>query len=625
MARRFYSIGVIALLVSLAWAPTILARGEALVNNTEAVARALRITFSEPVVITGLGDDFDYWSPQLEATQFTLTGGRIAPSWTVWVTWKPDSARIVSSEWLVTGGGVQLDMPIDRDSWTLDPAQTLVAEGAVATVLEQLFLHLVGVDPTTGEILPELAVAWEASADAMSWVFTLRDGVRWSDGEPVTAADVRFALLRTLATGSYYKGLLFDIRNAAAYADGKLEDPADVGIEALDDRHVLISLDRSCSFLPALMAADVTMLLPQHALDRYGGSWMELSNLVTNGPYRLVRWIPGDRLTLEKNQTYYAANDVTIVRVNLWVRDASSAWEEYLAGLLDTTSVPVGLWNTVRRDPALALQLQASAEMPWQNTSWFECWAFSASQPPFDQLLVRKAFIASVDRRGLIAHCQGIRAVWEVALTLTPPGVLGHVDGLIEGVGIDYNPAQAQAWLAEAGFPNGKGLPPIAIWFPSWSWIRAVAEYTKQQWMDNLGVTVDLRGVTSSEEEWLHELASGTCQVSRVPWGMDYPDAYNSLFTMLGSTDSEVRMALGGWQNPAYDALEDQVRREPDPNQRKLLYRQVEKILVEEDAMMMPLFYYGDLIAAKPYLTRTYPFWGAPNLGDWDLTSTSPL
>jgi oligopeptide transport system substrate-binding protein len=325
-------------------------------------------------------------------------------------------------------------------------------------------------------------------------------------------------------------------------------------------------------------------------------------------------------LTLEKNPAYYAASDVTIPRVNLWVRDESSAWEEYLAGLLDTASVPLALWDTARRDPELSAQLQWTAEAPKQITSWVNFYGFGTSEPPFDQLLVRKAFIASVDRHGLVALLQGVWPAWKEALTFTPPGSLGYVDGLAEGVGIDYDPAQARAWLAEAGYPNGKGLPSITLWFNGGGpYNQTVAEYAKQEWMDNLGVTVELRGVPWNEYTSDY-LPSGVCQVWRYPWGMDFPEAYNALFWVVDG----LRAAFGAWRDPAYEALMSQATREPDPDRRRALYRQAEKILVEEDAVMMPLFYMGDLIAAKPYLTRTYPFWGAPDLGDWDLTSAAP-
>jgi oligopeptide transport system substrate-binding protein len=138
--------------------------------------------------------------------------------------------------------------------------------------------------------------------------------------------------------------------------------------------------------------------------------------------------------------------------------------------------------------------------------------------------------------------------------------------------------------------------------------------------MDNLGVTVDLRGVPW-QEYVSDQLPSGECQVWRYLWGMDFPEAHNAF---SGSVDG-VRAAFGAWRDSAYEALMDQVTRELDPDRRRALYRQAEKILVEEDAVMMPLFYTGDLIAAKPYLARTYPFWGAPDFAEWHLASAASL
>jgi ABC-type transport system substrate-binding protein len=150
------------------------------------VARAIRITFSEPVEITGFGDTFGYQSPKGKATIFVFTGTPLDEWWTFWISWSPDSAGVVEMEWLKTGGGVQLDINIGDEPPTLDPSMRDFSR-STSYPIEQLFLGLVNLDNETGEPMPELATSWEVSEDATVWTFTLRDDVTWTDGKPVTA------------------------------------------------------------------------------------------------------------------------------------------------------------------------------------------------------------------------------------------------------------------------------------------------------------------------------------------------------------------------------------------------------------------------------------------------------
>ncbi|MGC8945899.1 MAG: ABC transporter substrate-binding protein, partial [Anaerolineae bacterium] len=197
------------------------------------------------------------------------------------------------------------------------------------------------------------------------------------------------------------------------------------------------------------------------------------------------------------------------------------------------------------------------------------------------------------------------------------PGVFGHVDGYAEGVGIPYNPTQARQWLAQAGYPNDQGLPPITLWFNTSPGHQAIAEYIRNNWYTTLGVSVTLQSL--SWQDYLNQLNNGQFQIWRLGWCMDYPDANNFLRDAIAGH----RGAHGGWYNATYESLLDQAAREQNPDTRKALYRQAEEILVETDAVMIPLYYYASVVAVKPYLERTSAAGGSIDIATWRITRVS--
>ncbi|GAI18819.1 unnamed protein product, partial [marine sediment metagenome] len=198
------------------------------------------------------------------------------------------------------------------------------------------------------------------------------------------------------------------------------------------------------------------------------------------------------------------------------------------------------------------------------------------------------------------------------ALTLTSRGVFGHVDGYAEGVGIPYNPVKAKQWLTDAGYPNGQGIAPITLWFNTSTGHQEIAEYIRDSWYNTLGVSVTLQSLDWGD--YLNQLENDDFQVWRLGWCADYNDAYNFLHDAL-----DLRSRYGNWANTAYDDLLSQAIQEQDPNTRKDLYKQAEEILVENDAVMIPIYYYTSRVAVKPYLERTFPTLGAFDIATWRI------
>ena len=494
------------------------------------------------------------------------------------------------------------------DPLNLDPA-TASDDGSF-TVIEQLFLGLVDLDDETGEVHPELAASWTVSPDGTVYTFTLRSDVYWTDGSPVTAQDVRYGILRSLdpATGSTYAYILYVIHNAQAYNEGSITDSSQVGVSALDATHLQITLENPASYVLSILSNWAARPLKQSVIEAHPTDWTLPANIVTNGAYRLTEWVPNDHILLDKNPTYYDAANVQIGQVKMVMVDDTTAWTMYLNGTLDTAALP----SSASAGDVLP------QERHFQPIACTYYYGFSTSQPPFDNPLVRKAFSAATNREGVIRDV--LKGFQRPALTHTPPGLFGYVDGYAEGVGLPYNPVQARQWLALAGYPNGVGLPPITLWFNTSAGHQAIAEYIRDSWYDVLGVNVTLQSLAWTD--YISQVPNGQMQIWRMGWCKDYMDAYNFLKDDIAARGG----SFGGWYNPTYEGYLNQAALGQDPATRKALYKQAEEILVETDAVMIPVYHHGSNVAAKSYLERTYATFITGNgfdISTWRITKVS--
>lgn len=498
-------------------------------------------------------------------------------------------------------GPLTLNVNLDSEPLMLDPA--LASDVPSIQAIEQLFVGLVDQDDDTGAAQPELATAWTVSPDSTVYTFTLRSDVFWTDGNPVTAGDVRYGILRTLDPA--YENLsysLYAIKNAEAYHTGVITDPNQVGVTVVNTTTLQVSLEHPAAYALAVLSTWMARPMPEWTIEAYGTpTWTYPANIVTNGAYRLTEWAAGDHILLEKNPTYNAAAEVQIDQVRVTWADQGTAWTMYLNDELHTAVVPAG----TPLDPVLQ---QQAHYMPSSCNYYY---GYSITQPPFDDVLVRQAFSAATDREGLVQDVLGGGP--HPALTFTPPGVFGYVDGEAEGVGLPYDAAHAQQLLAAAGYPGGQGLPPITLSYNTGAGHQATAEYIQQNWYNTLGVSVTLQSLDWST--YLGQLDNGQFQIWRMGWCMDYPEAINFLGDALAS-----RGRFGGWNNAGYEDLLEQAATEQDPVARQTLYRQAEEILVESDAVVTPLFHSGASVAAKPYLERTYPVGGWADIATWRFT-----
>jgi len=505
----------------------------------------------------------------------------------------------------VAGAGNELKMRIAVNPETLDP--TLVYTGDVNFITKMLFVNLCDFNEETSLPTPDLAKTWNVSADGKVWTFNLRNDIKWTNGRSVTARDVEYSMKRILdpATASPLGYMLYPVKNAKAVNKGELKDIGAVGIKVIDDWTIQFTLENPMGFFPTALRS-VAFAAPKEAIEQYGLKWFEPANIVSNGPYLLKEWKQNDRLVFEKNPAYYDAKNVQIDKVTVFVvTDDSTAMAMYEAGQLDTVNVPSGDIDRVMKDPVLSKQSKNVGQLISFQIQ------INVKAPPMDNPNVRKAFAAAIDKEALVKY---IAKGGQVAMdTVVPLGAFGAVPKSAK-IGIPYNPAAAKEYLAKAGYPDGKGLPPVEFNFNTSEFNRSVAEALQQMWKNNLGVDVGAKNFEG--KVYWDIIVSGKLQFWRMGFNADYPDADGFLYGIGHTKNGEKNLR---WERTDFDALVERAQAEADPEVRKKLYMEAEKILVQDECAVIPLWSYAYVAVTKPTLQRTYSALMADTIKNWKV------
>jgi oligopeptide transport system substrate-binding protein len=529
----------------------------------------------------------------------------------------PSDASAPAAAPAASGEALTLRLATVSEPSTLDP--NLAEDYYSITPIEQMFLGLTNINNETAAIEPELAESWTISEDGTVWTFNLRQDVKWSDGNPVTANDIVYSVKRAVMpeTASPYAYVLYSIKNAAAINQTVIPtdtyDIESLGVKALDDYTVEFTLESPAAYFESISSMWTLRPLPSWAIEQFGDAWTDPANIVVNGPYKLSEWRPGEMLVFEKNPDYFAADDVQIDRVELSIiTDQFTEVALYESGELDVAgegaaSLPAEEVARILADPALSAEFHQG---PRASTTYV---GFTMTKPPFDNVLVRKAFSAAIDRETMVRDVVGSGVP---ATQFAPPGIFGAPD---PEVGIGYDPEQAKAWLAEAGYPDGAGFPTVTYRYFANSLEEALAQALQAMWKETLNVDVQIEA-----QEFPVFLAgtAATVPVEEMPemwrlgWGADYPDENNWVYEVFHCTDSQNRPRAACTEA---DEKAKQAGIETDPEVRKALYAEVEQLMFGEEVRVAPYYHRGFTILAKPYLQRAYPTFAPVNWDTWRI------
>ncbi len=432
---------------------------------------------------------------------------------------------------------------------------------------------------------PVIAKSWEFQDGGKKIVFHLRDDVQWSDGKKVRAQDFEYSWKRLLnpKTASQYAYILFDVANAQEYNEGKVKEASSVGVQARDDQTLIVTLRHPASYFLAITTFEVTYPQRQDIIEKFDTRWTEPGNIVTNGPFRLQTWRHENQIELSANPTFFRGKP-TLEKVTMYMVNekttAVTMFEQGNLDFIDDHSIPPLDKPRLSKMPGYKLVPQLRGEY----------YAFAVDRKPFDNPQVRKAFAMAIDRDVLPKILQGGQTP---ATSWVPPGMLAHNPE----IGLKFNPDEARRLLKEAGYPDGKGLPPIVLGYNTDEEKKLVAEAIQSMWQKHLGVVVKIEN-----QEWkvfLKKLQTDPFPVFRSGWGADYPDPDNfmKLFTSNSGNNH------GRWKNSRYDQLLELAARELDAKKRSQLYDDAQKMLTETDAAIVPLYWKAEATMLNPKFT----------------------
>jgi len=521
-----------------------------------------------------------------------------------------------------TAKGPEINMNLGTEPPTADPA--LASDTTSTQVDELLFLGLTDFDDKTVAVIPELATEWSVSPDGLVWTFKMRKDVQWVQYDPatkkttkkgpVTANDIVYGVKRTVnpETASDYAYVDYIVKNAEAINTGENTDLDSLGVRAVDDYTVEFTLEQPAGYFPGIAGMWVNRPQPKAAIEASGDKWTEPGNIWTSGPYMLETWEHESKMVMVKNPYYYGAKQVQIAKIN-WsiVVEDSTAFAMYENGELDVQNPPLDDMDRVKADATLSKELYIA---PSLCTYYY---GFNTTKPPLDNPKVRMALSYAFDRQKLIDTVT--KGGQKPAKSFAPPGIFGGVAEDASFVGPSFDPAKAKALLAEAGYPDGKGLPKITLMFNTSEGHQKIAQFAQQTWKENLGIDVEL-----ANQEWavyLKTVNEDAPQIYRLGWCADYPDENNWVLEVFHPTKS-VNPPKWSADDPlakAFMAATEGAAAAADPAERVKLYKEAEDILVNQAAIIAPIYYYTTVVCTKPYVERSYAPMGQQHIDKWKI------
>jgi len=448
---------------------------------------------------------------------------------------------------------------VGGETGTLDPA--FIADAGDVQLLLQLYAGLTRIDEA-GSVYGSLAEGWTVSDDGRTYTFRLRDGLRFSDGTRLGAADVRRSWLRVLdpATGALAPDVLTVIDGATEWRAG-VGSADGVGIEALDERTLTVHLRHAASHFPALVATPTASVVPPSADS--SPDWQTVADFVGSGPYRVDR-LDGTTLVLLANPEYVAGSP-PIGQVDWLTEVETSAPEAFAADEVDLVNVFAGDASWIAYDAGLGPYLHEAAALSVQY------FGFDTLQPPFDDPRVRRAFLLALDRPRLVELGDGAAAT--AATSLVPPAL--WPDGIPEDESVDRD--EARRLLGEAGYASGAELGEITVNANGLNVAPAVAA-----WREELGVDIVIESMDWTD--YLRILPERPPQVFTINWITDYPSPY-ALYGLLLLPDAASN--YGSWNDAEFARRMENAARATDAAEQRSAYLAVEAA-VDAEAPVIP-------------------------------------
>lgn len=438
---------------------------------------------------------------------------------------------------------------------------------------------------------PYVAESFSISDDGTVYTFKITPGLTWTNGDPVTAGDFEWSFKRQLdpASGAPYAAFLFDIKNGEALntsAEGITVD--DVGVKAIDDTTLEITLEGPRGYFPTVMAYAAALPAHRPSVEEFGEKWTEAANIVTNGPWKLTSWEHDSQYTAERNDDFKLEPKAKLRKLIRQIIAPDAQLAAYEANEVDRTQqVPVAEIKRLEADPALAQELHT-----FSLTGTFYL-APSYSMAPFDVKEVRQALNHAVDRETIVNSV--LQGVGQVAYTFVPPDSPGYVDPAQSswvGELTDYNPQKAMDLLKGTPYEGGQNWPEVKITYRSdelGGISGLVVQAIQAMLKENLNMDVQLEGLENAvfrSSMWEHKN-----QLTYVRWYMDYPDPNNNHFLVWYS--SRASGSRHEYKDAEYDAMLEEAAGAPSMEERMAIYTEAEKRMIEDGAATYVYYPFG--------------------------------
>lgn len=483
---------------------------------------------------------------------------------------------------------------------TFDPAQA--QDNVAHTMLNMMYEGLVAMDED-GQAVPANAEKWEI--DGTKYTFHLRQDAKWSNGDAVTANDYVRSWERVLSPETSpappYANMLYDyIQGAKEYNEGKIKDFNEVGVKALDEYTLEVNIINPTPYFLGLTS--FYTYFPVHESVKDDAKWaVNKDKMITNGPFILTGWEIGQSYELAKNDNFHGKDEVKLNNIQISVVDsAATQLAAYKNGEVDYAGQPVG---EIPADQLPSVRQELKDDFTNRSIASVYYYQFNVTAKPFDNAKIRKAFSMAIDRQTLIDKVTlgGETA----AFGFVPYGIVGANGEEFRKSNPDtyfsYNVEDAKKLLEEgmkeAGYTT---LPEISLLYNTSENHKRIALAIGDMWKKALGV--DIKLVNQEFQVYITTRQNLDYQVARAGWVSDYNDPMS--FMSMWTTDNGNNNS--GYSNKEYDQLITDAQKTGDEKAREEMIAKAEKILVEDDMVVIPLYYYTTKTLIKPNLKNVH-------------------
>ena len=474
----------------------------------------------------------------------------------------------------------------NADLSSFDPA--LATDFFSASAINMVFTGLVGIDDQEN-VKPQLASSWDISSDHLTYTFHLRPNLVFSDGTPLTSADVAYSIDRALQpslqspTAAYY---LKYIKDSDKLAAGSIKTIIGDSIKTPDANTVVLVANKPVPFFLDALTFQCAFIVEKSLVTKYGKTWTDQLNLGGgDGPFTVQSYVHSKQIVFVPNPKYYGAKPLLQKVIFPFYKTQDSGYPAYQVNQVDETAVPLSHYQTDqhRSDFRKIPQL------------WINYYTMNYNQKPFDNTKIRQAFELAVNK-DLIA-----KSVWKNSLTPTnhivPQGQYGYNPNLtgptgVQGTAGDTTKAKQlfQLGLSEEGYSSAAALPPITLTYSSAGAqdVRNEVAALQQMWQTVLGISVKTNDIEINKLFSDESLGSSNpLQFYSGPaWIADYPDPYDWTTLQFDKGAAQNGMSFGQNHGPdaaAQQALQQQMEQADvmqDPNARLQAYNTIEQQLV---------------------------------------------